>query len=113
MVDYEELYLVSDDGRVKSQRTGRILANRSIKGYSYVALYRDGQRKECPVHVLMLEAFVGPCPPGMETFHVNDVQWDNRIENLRWDTHSENMLNTFRVRRLSEAERIALLRQGV
>lgn len=43
------------------------------------------------VHVLVLEAFVGPRPPGMECLHSNDVGTDNRLSNLRWGTHSENL----------------------
>jgi hypothetical protein len=42
------------------------------------------------VHRAVLEAFKGPCPPGMEACHYNDVGTDNRIENLRWDTRKGN-----------------------
>lgn len=42
------------------------------------------------VHRLVLEAFVGPCPPGMETCHGNGNRLDNRLNNLRWDTSSNN-----------------------
>lgn len=34
---------------------------------------------------------MGPCPDGMEACHNNGDQLDNRIENLRWDTHSANI----------------------
>jgi hypothetical protein len=40
---------------------------------------------------MVLFAFVGPCPEGMECCHENDVRDDNRIENLRWDTHANNL----------------------
>ncbi len=43
------------------------------------------------VHRLVLEAFVGPCPPGMEGCHNNGDPWDNQLSNLRWDTHKNNM----------------------
>ena len=44
------------------------------------------------VHRLVLEAFVGPCPDGMEACHGPDHDpSNNRLENLRWDTHSANM----------------------
>lgn len=42
------------------------------------------------VHRLILEAFVGSCPEGMEACHWNDDPTDNRLENLRWDTHRAN-----------------------
>lgn len=42
------------------------------------------------VHRLILEAFVGPCPDGLIACHNNGIPGDNRIENLRWDTHKSN-----------------------
>lgn len=43
------------------------------------------------VHHLVLEAFVGPCPPGMEACHFPDSDaTNNRLCNLRWATHSSN-----------------------
>lgn len=43
------------------------------------------------VHRLVLEAFVGPCPEGMEACHFPDRDpSNNRIENLRWDTRKNN-----------------------
>lgn len=48
------------------------------------------------VHQLVLEAFVGPRPPGMECCHNNGNGLDNRPENLRWDTSSSNKLDLTR-----------------
>jgi len=48
------------------------------------------------VHQLVLEAFHGPCPPGQEGCHNNGDELDNRPENLRWDTRSENILDQVR-----------------
>lgn len=42
------------------------------------------------VHRLMLEAFVGPCPPGMQCRHLNGDRADNCLENLIWGTPKEN-----------------------
>ena len=42
---------------------------------------------------IVLEAFVGPCPEGHECDHKNRERDDDRLVNLRWVTHSENMLN--------------------
>ena len=44
------------------------------------------------LHRLVLEAFVGPCPPGMEACHVPDGdRSNNRLENLSWSTHVVNV----------------------
>jgi hypothetical protein len=36
-------------------------------------------------HRLMLMVFVGPCPPGMDGCHYDDIHTNNHIDNLRWD----------------------------
>ena len=43
------------------------------------------------VHVLVLEAFVGPRPAGYDACHDNGNKRDNRLTNLRWDTRSNNV----------------------
>ena len=112
VVGWEGLYDVSDKGRVKSLRSGKILADRpSNGGYLIVALQREGKRFEVLVHRLVLEAFVGPCPDGMECFHDNDVAWDNRLSNLKWATHQENIIHS-KKRRLTLQERIQLIKDG-
>ena len=68
-------------------------------GYLRVNLIRDGKNHSRAVQCLVLEAFVGPCPEGMEACHYPDpTRTNNRLENLRWDTHSENMRDKFRTR---------------
>lgn len=43
------------------------------------------------VHILVLNAFVGPCPPGMEACHNDGNPKNNNASNLRWDTHKNNL----------------------
>jgi hypothetical protein len=59
-------------------------------GYFFFSLRRSGKNWQRGVHRLVLEAFVGPCPPGMEACHNNGIKTDNRLENLRWDTRKAN-----------------------
>lgn len=56
-----------------------------------IQLHRGGRKYSYLVHRLTLEAFVGPCPQGMEGCHNNGDPWDGRVSNLRWDTHASNM----------------------
>lgn len=59
-------------------------------GYLKISLWVDGQEKTALVHRLVLETYVGLCPKGMEACHNNGIRTDNRLENLRWDTRSNN-----------------------
>ncbi|UVK63865.1 HNH endonuclease [Gordonia phage LilyPad] len=105
VVGFEGVYEVSDLGRVRSLPRKMTRANGATLhysglllnptpnswGYMKVGLRKDGKKYTRPVHRLVLEAFVGPCPEGMEACHGPYGMLDNRVINLRWDTHSENM----------------------
>lgn len=60
-------------------------------GYSVVNLFQDGKNLIVPVCYLVLFAFVGPRPPGMQACHFPDGDRTNsHASNLRWDTQSGN-----------------------
>lgn len=103
VVGYEGIYEVSDHGRVRSVDRVVLTASgtRSYKGkilrivsrhhgYPGVSLRRPGVRKTGYIHRLVLEAFVGPCPEGMEGCHNDGTASNNRLSNLRWDTSIAN-----------------------
>lgn len=48
------------------------------------------------VHHIVLEAFVGPCPEGMEGCHNDGDPTNNRVDNLRWDTRKANREDSIR-----------------
>lgn len=100
---YEGIYEVSDHGRVRSLdhigrfrdstrlNRGRVLRPDSKRyGHQYVNLSRDRKQTKAYVHRLVLMAFVGPAPAGMEACHNDGDPSNNHLTNLRWDTHSEN-----------------------
>lgn len=99
-------YCVTTDGRVWSKprrdSLGRACGGEWMRlcrdrgGYAYVRLCQDGERYTHKVHRLVLETFVGPCPPGLEGCHNNGDPADNRLENLRWDTRSANAKDAVR-----------------
>ena len=74
-------------------------------GYNDVDLYKDGKKKKKKVHRLVMEAFVGPCPDGMECRHLNGNSRDNRLENLKWGTKAENIEDTLRHGHTTRGER--------
>jgi hypothetical protein len=95
-------YLVSDHGRVYStwQSSGRgattggpLRPLRPVRasGRVQVSLRRSGAQVSRRVHVLVLTAFVGPRPLGMQACHFPDRDTaNNHLSNLRWDTHARN-----------------------
>lgn len=96
VLGFEGLYFVSDLGRVRSERRYRaagciMTPGTAGKGYLKVTLCRRGEKYvHRYVHELVLEAFVGPRPQGMEAAHNNGRRDDNRLTNLRWDTRAGN-----------------------
>lgn len=102
VVGHEGAYEVSSLGRVRSVDRVLTFANgrqRRAKGRELKPWPNGSVGHECVglaggrralVHVLVLEAFIGPRPEGMIACHNNGVANDNRAENLRWDTYGEN-----------------------
>ena len=61
------------------------------RGHLEVVLHKDGKPRDCLIHVLVLTAFRGPRPPGMQTRHLDSNPANNWDGNLAWGTPSENM----------------------
>lgn len=92
VIGYEGRYKISDKSETLSISQRQILKQKKNKqGYLCARLYKDGIYKKIKVHKLVLEAFVGPCPEGMECRHLDGNKLNNKLENLCWGTHSENM----------------------
>lgn len=100
--EYAEIYEVSNQGRVrravayigprKHRPIGTVLKPWIAgKGYFAVSLWCAGKILKRYVHRLVLEAFAGPAPIGTESCHNNGDKSDNRLSNLRWDTHLVNV----------------------
>ena len=106
---WEGRYRVSDLGRVESverivpcgdgTRTVRqcfLLPGLTPKGYERVVLQGDGARSKQKVHRLVMLAFVGPCPEGLETRHRDGDKRRNHLANLLYGTSSENTFDAVR-----------------
>lgn len=108
---YEGYYQVSNLGQVRSMdrvityRDGRVRASKGKKlksrpskagGYPLVTLSRSSSTTSCYIHRLVLEAFVGPAPTGMECRHLDGNPENNSVENLKWGTRYENIHDQIR-----------------
>lgn len=100
-------YAITKDGRVWSKprtdsiyrlRGGRWLTPQKTKNGKYlrVKLCVNGLVFRIQVHSLVLETFVGPCPDGMECRHLDGNPSNNKLDNLKWGTKSENAQDAIR-----------------
>jgi hypothetical protein len=66
------------------------------KPHLAVMLHREGKPHHFLVHRLVLAAFVGPCPAGLQCLHRDGNPRNNRVDNLRWGTQRENSADAVR-----------------
>lgn len=107
VVGFEGLYQVSNFGRVRSVTTketqNTFILSRSKKvnkikkqtfdkvfNRPYLGLWKNNKQKICKPHTLVMEAFVGLRPKGMECCHNDGNPQNNHLSNLRWDTPKNN-----------------------
>ena len=89
-----ENYLIFEDGVVMNTDSGKELKPRLNQGYYKICLSKDGKTKNLSLHRLIALAFI-PNPDNKPVIdHINRNRGDNRIENLRWATISENGRNS-------------------
>lgn len=92
------MYSIDTDGNIWSDHVGRYIRqtvrtyNRS--GYRRVGFLVSSNPKRYKfwyVHQLVMLAFVGPCPEGLEIDHIDLDTGNNSVGNLRYVTHQENV----------------------
>lgn len=88
---YEGLYQVSNLGRVKSLKKGKILKQHDNgKGYMQVGLWKNNKGKCYYVHRLVSEAFVDNPENKPQINHKDKNKTNNCVYNLEWVTCKEN-----------------------
>ena len=102
---YEELYEVSNTGKVRSRdrktlrgvRKGRKLKPALIhQGYYMVSLCKGSVVKKARVNRLVAEAFCEKRNGCDQVNHKDGNKLNNNAENLEWCTKSENMIHAYR-----------------
>jgi hypothetical protein len=108
VVGYEGLYQVSNLGNIKANkrlvvsprgyRTARerLLAQANSGGYKLVMLCREGVRTNRSSHRIVAEAFISNPENKPDVNHKDGNKSNNRVDNLEWNTSSENNRHAFR-----------------
>lgn len=100
---YEGRFQVSNFGHVRSNRprtrlpeTWKLLKlGVGTNGYVKVTLCMHNKPSTKNVHRLVMLAFVGPCPDGIQVNHKNGDKSDNRLDNLEYVTPTQNARHAY------------------
>lgn len=84
-------YYINLKGFIWSSKSYKYLRPCIRYGYLRIELSHNNKPYHKFLHRLLLETFIGPCPQGMESCHNSGNKLDNRLKNLRWDTHKDNI----------------------
>jgi hypothetical protein len=98
VIGFEGLYEVSDTGEIASLKYGkrRILRKKTNdQGYHTVSTYKDGKQYCLRVNRCVASSFIANPKNKPFVNHINKIRNDNRVENLEWVTHRENMVHAF------------------
>lgn len=94
---YEGCYQVSNQGKVISlnyslRGYSELLTPKvNNKGYAWVELRKDGERKPLLIHRLVAQAFLDNPNNYPLINHKDENKLNNNVENLEWCTHSYNV----------------------
>lgn len=96
-------YFVTSSGEVLSQKRGNkprsLRADRTGRGYLVVRLFRKegdtNRRHGRAIHNLVAEAFLPKYIATAEVNHIDGDKENNRVSNLEWVSHSENINHAY------------------
>lgn len=96
---FDGFYRVSSYGRVfrvaQPNHKGRVFPARELKptlrdGYPAVSISLRGSSRSWKVCQIVMLAFCGPCPEGLQCAHLNGVRTDSHLDNLDYVTNQVN-----------------------
>ncbi len=90
--DFEN-YEVSNLGRVRNSRGHIMKLHQNQVGYYQAPMSKNGKAYLKCVHKLVAEAFIENPRGCTEVNHIDETRANNRVDNLEWCTHRENILH--------------------
>lgn len=100
VVGYEDMYIVSNTGRVMSNLSGlwhELKPQINSCGYYLVNLGHKGHTKRTAVHRIVANAFIPREQGKKQVNHKDGDKLNNHVENLEWCTCSENITHAWRI----------------
>lgn len=92
--EFEGIYQISNKGRCFSQKSNKMLKpHKYPNGYLFYSFKIKGKQFTRLISRLVAKAWIPNQENKQQVDHINGDKTDNRVENLRWVTQSENMLN--------------------
>lgn len=103
-------FIIYSDGRLFDIERGEFKKTHTRpNGYLEYVFGEGGDKHFISTHRLVAEMFI-PNPEGKPCIdHINTVKTDNRVQNLRWCTQKENMLNPLTYQRVNDAKKKAIV----
>lgn len=91
-------YTLTDDGRVWSVKNKRFLRpSLNNSGYLGVRIYQNGLGMSISIHRAMALTYIDNPLNKATVNHIDGDKLNNRVDNLEWSTHKENLQHSIRV----------------